>query len=148
MDEKKTNILLVEDNPDHAELALRMLEKNNQCCVQIYWVKDGEEALEFVWHRGRHSASEQAPRPDLILLDIKLPKVGGLEVLRQIKGDERLKAIPVVMLTTSAREDEVLESYRGGANSFITKPGKFAEYMRAIEAVKHYWTQVNRPPEE
>ena len=140
---KGVNILLVEDNPDHAELTLRALE-GSAPVSKIYWVKDGEEALEFV-SQGRDADGARAPRPGLILLDIKLPKLSGLEVLRRIKADERLKTIPVVMLTTSDRDVEVMECYRAGANSFVTKPVKFAEFVRKIESVKLYWTMINDP---
>ncbi len=140
------NILLVEDNEDHAELTLKALENGN-LVNRIFWVKDGEEALDFLSHRGRFADGTAAPRPGLILLDINLPKVDGHEVLRRIKGDESLRAIPVVMLTTSDRDDEVAASYRAGANSFVTKPVKVAEFVERIKALKLYWVLTNRLPE-
>ena len=143
---RDVNILLVEDNPDHAELTLKALENGN-LMNQVFWVKDGEEALDFLQHRRRFTDPAAAPRPGLILLDIKLPKVDGHEVLRQIKSDETLRSIPVVMLTTSDRDEEVAASYRAGANSFVTKPVRFAEFVERIKAVKLYWVLTNRLPE-
>ncbi|MFQ5830047.1 MAG: response regulator [Candidatus Methylomirabilia bacterium] len=140
------SILLVEDNPDHAELTLRALDTGS-LINRVFWVKDGEEALDFLCHRGRYANGAQAPRPALILLDIKLPKLDGHEVLRQIKGDERLRSIPVVMLTTSDRGDEVKECYAAGANSFVTKPLRFAEFVERIRAVKLYWMLTSQLPE-
>lgn len=140
------NILLVEDNPDHAELTLRALENGN-LLNRVFWVKDGEEALDFLYRRRRYAEPAEAPRPGLVLLDIKLPKVDGHEVLRQIKSDGTLRAIPVVMLTTSDRDEEVAQSYRAGANSFITKPVRFADFVERVRAVKLYWVLTNRLPD-
>jgi CheY-like chemotaxis protein len=140
------NILLVEDNPDHAELTLRALENGN-LMNHVCWVKDGAEAMDYLQHRGRWSDPSGAPRPGLILLDIKLPKIDGHEVLRRIKGDDELRSIPVVMLTTSDRNEEVEASYRAGANSFVSKPVKFAEFVERIKAVKLYWVLTNRLPD-
>jgi len=139
------NILIVEDNPDHAEMTLRALEEVDGKCV--FWVKDGEEGLEFLHRRGRYADPATAPRPDLILLDLKLTKVGGSEVLSRIKGDEALQSIPVVMLTTSEREREVIESYRAGVNSFVTKPGNFGEFMGSVRTIALYWLATNRRPD-
>jgi two-component system response regulator len=139
------SILLVEDNPDHAELTLKALENGNMLNA-VVWVKDGAEALSFLQRRGRWADPASAPRPGLILLDIKLPKLDGHAVLRQIKGDQSLRTIPVVMLTTSDREDEVTECYRAGANSFVTKPVKFAEFVERIKTVKLYWILTNQLP--
>src|SRR5918995_1172303 len=110
------SILLVEDNQDHAELTLKALE-NGKSVNEVFWVKDGEEALDFLQRRGRWANGSAAPRPGLVLLDVNLPKVGGHEVLRRIKGDDGLRGIPVVMLTTSDRDEDVTASYRAGANS-------------------------------
>lgn len=140
------NILLVEDNPDHAELTLRALENGN-LLNRVFWVKDGEEALDFLYRRRRYAEPAEAPRPGLILLDIKLPKVDGHEVLRQIKSDGTLRAIPVVMLTTSDRDEEVAQSYGAGANSFVTKPVRFADFVERVRAVKLYWVLTNRLPD-
>jgi CheY-like chemotaxis protein len=143
---REIHILLVEDNPDHAELTLKALANGN-LMNHVNWVKDGEEALDFLHHRRQWADPALAPRPGLILLDIKLPKVDGQEILRRIKSDEGLRSIPVVMLTTSDREEEIAASYRAGANSFVTKPVRFAEFMERIKAVKLYWMLTNRLPE-
>lgn len=139
------NVLLVEDNPDHAELTLKALKDGN-LLNEIVWVKDGEEALDFLYHRGRYTDATKAPRPGLILLDLRLPKVDGHEVLRQIKGDEDLRSIPVVMLTTSEREDEISQSYKAGANSFVSKPVRFADFMERVRSLKLYWVLTNILP--
>jgi two-component system response regulator len=142
---KPLTVLLVEDNPDHAELTLKAL-KDAGSLSDIVWVKDGEEALEYLGRRGRYQGPGVA-RPSLILLDINLPKVSGHEVLRRIKGDPELQPIPIVMLTTSGREDEVRSAYRAGANSFVTKPIRFTELMEAMRALKLYWLTTCVLPE-
>lgn len=139
------DVLLVEDNADHAELTLKALKDGN-LLNEVVWVKDGEEALDFLYHRGRYADATKAPRPGLILLDLKLPKVDGHEVLRQIKGDEHLRSIPVVMLTTSEREDEISQSYKAGANSFVSKPVRFADFMERVRSLKLYWVLTNILP--
>ena len=140
MEPQSVDILLVEDNPDHVELILRALRDNN-LLNQVHVVTNGEEALDFLYQRGKYS---DAPRPGLILLDIKLPKVDGIEVLRRIKADPELRSIPVVMLTTSAGEQEIVESYSCGANSYIIKPLDFDQFVKAIKTLKLYWLVVNR----
>lgn len=139
------DILLVEDNRDHAELTLKALAGDN-AVHQVYWVKDGQEALDFLHHRDRWADAASAPRPGLILLDIHLPKVSGHEVLRHVKGDEAFRSIPVVMLTTSDRTDEVAATYHAGANNFVTKPLKFAEFIEQIKLLKRYWTLASQLP--
>lgn len=139
-------ILLVEDNSDHAELTLRALRDGN-VVNEVFWVKDGEEALDFLYRRGRWGNGTRAPKPGLVLLDIKLPKLDGHGVLRHIKGDPELRTIPVVMLTTSTREDEVAESYHAGANSFVSKPVQFVEFVEKVRTVKLYWVLTNVPAE-
>jgi CheY-like chemotaxis protein len=140
------NILLVEDNPDHAELTMRALRDGN-ILNEVFWVKDGEEALDFLHQRGRYANGAAVPRPGLVLLDIKLPKLDGHEVLRGIKADHSLRSIPVVMLTTSEREDEVAEAYRAGANSFVSKPVRFADFVQKVKSVQLYWVLTNLLPE-
>jgi CheY-like chemotaxis protein len=140
------SILLVEDNPDHAELTLKALDSGNGTS-RVVWVKDGEEALHYLQHQGRWADAAAAPRPALILLDINLPKVAGHDVLRHIKADDRLRSIPVVMLTTSDRNEEVAASYRAGVNSFVTKPVRFSEFVERIKTLKGYWVLTNRLPE-
>jgi DNA-binding response OmpR family regulator len=139
-DGRDLTVLLVEDNADHAELTLRALKDAHR----VFWVKDGEEALDFLYRRKRFAEPAEAPRPGLILLDLKLPKIGGDEVLRRIRADESLSTIPVVMLTTSDRDEEVARSYRAGANSFVTKPVRFADFVERIRAIGLYW--VSQPP--
>jgi two-component system, response regulator len=135
-------ILLVEDNPDHATLTRRVLENGN-IVNKVHWVKDGQEALDFMFHEG---AYKEAPCPGLILLDIKLPKVNGLEVLKKIKEAEAYQKVPVIMLTTSDRGEEVQQSYNYGANSFIVKPVNFKEFTEKIKSLKLYWLVINRGP--
>jgi CheY-like chemotaxis protein len=142
----RMNILLVEDNTDHAELALKALE-NGHAASRVHWVRDGEEALDFLYRRGRFTNPGDAPRPVLILLDLKLPKVDGQEVLQRIKSDESLRSIPVVMLTAGDRAEEIAATYRAGANSFVIKPPKFTDFVERIKTIKGYWVVTNRLPE-
>ncbi len=142
---REAKILLVEDNPDHAELTLKALKDGNLLNA-MFWVKDGEEALDFLHRRGRYADPTRAPRPELILLDIQLPKIDGHEVLRRIKADEELRTIPIVMLTTSEREDEVCQSYKAGANSFVSKPVRFADFVARVKDVKLYWVLTSHLP--
>jgi len=144
---KPVDILLVEDNEDHIELTLMAL-KNNNLINDIHVVKDGQEALDFAYHRGKYQDTERYPRPGLILLDIHLPKVDGLEVLETLKKDPDLKSIPIIMLTTSSRDEEIVKSYAGGANSYVTKPVDFEEFVKKIKYMKLYWTIVNSLPKE
>ncbi len=137
------DILLVEDNADHVELILKALRDNN-VLNEVHVVTNGEEALDFLYQRGEYA---DASRPGLILLDIKLPKVDGIEVLRRIKADPKLKSIPVVMLTTSAGEEEMVESYNCGANSYIVKPVDFEQFAKVIKELKLYWLVINSLPE-
>ena len=136
------DILLVEDNQDHAELTRRVLE-GVQATNPVHWVKDGQEALDYLFQKGPYVS---AKRPGLILLDINLPKVSGLDVLKTIKADNDLRLIPVIMLTTSDRDEEVVKSYSIGANSFITKPVKFNEFSAKVNELKLYWLFTNRSP--
>ena len=134
-------ILVVEDNEDHAELIRQFLDGEGGPDKKVYWVRDGEEALDFMRHRGAHA---DAPRPNLILLDLNLPKTSGLEVLKEVKEDPDLKVIPVVMLTTTDRNEEVTACYQLGVNSFVTKPATYDDYMEKLQSVRHYWLSTNR----
>lgn len=139
-------ILLVEDNPQHVELTLRALKKNRRA-NNVVVAKDGVEALDLLF--GTKSFSDRKAGHDLklVLLDLKLPKVDGLEVLRRIKSDERTKAIPVVVLTTSSEEEDVVESYRLGVNSYIVKPCNFDKFVQSVSALGLYWMLLNKAPE-
>jgi two-component system response regulator len=138
-------ILLVEDNPDHATFTLHALA-DGDTRSRTYWVKNGEEALDFLHHRRQWADEAASPRPDLILLDINMPKVDGHAVLRHVKGDEILRSIPVIMLTTSDREEEVTATYRAGANSYVKKPVRFEQFMEKLSALKQYWMLTNLLP--
>lgn len=141
----QVEILLVEDNPNDAELALRALKKNN-LANNVAVVTDGEEALDFVFARGAFGQRKIENGPKVILLDLKLPKVDGLEVLRAIKGDPRTKSIPVVVLTSSKEERDIVESYKLGANSYIVKPVEFDKFVAAVKDLGLYWLLLNQPP--
>jgi two-component system response regulator len=143
----KVEILLVEDNPNDVELTLRAFKKNNFTNT-VHIVRDGAEALEFLFATGAYADRDINKTPRVILLDLKLPKVDGLEVLRRIKSDARLRAIPTVMLTSSSEEQDVVESYHLGANSYIVKPVDFQQFTKAIRTFGLYWLLLNHPPEK
>lgn len=138
-------ILLVEDNPNDVELTLHSLRKHN-IINQIVVVGDGGEALDFLYCRGKFQDRSFEEKPKVILLDLKLPKVDGLEVLQTIKNDERLRRIPVVVLTSSREERDVVESYRLGVNSYIVKPLDFQQFTEALRDVGYYWLILNQIP--
>jgi len=138
-------ILLVEDNPTDIELTLRALKKRN-LANKVHVVKDGAEALEFIFGTGTYAERDINHIPKVILLDLKLPKVDGLEVLRRVKSDERTKVIPVVILTSSKEERDMVESYKLGANSYITKPVDFDKFAQTVSEMGFYWLLVNQPP--
>lgn len=141
---EQVDILLVEDDPADAELALRALHKRG-LANQITWVKDGAEALEFIFRRGAY-AGRPDRHPKLILLDIKLPKVDGIEVLKRIKGDARTRVIPVVMMTSSQEGRDIAESYELGANSYVVKPVEFDAFSETVAKAGFYWMLVNKAP--
>ena len=143
---KLIDILLVEDNPDHALLTRRVLE-DYKVANEVHLVGDGAEALDYIYHRGKYSNGRDAPRPGLILLDVKLPKVDGFEVLRQLKGDPEHSPIPVVMLTTSSRDEEVAKGYAEGANSYVTKPVRFDEFADKVKNIGLYWGLISSLPQ-
>ena len=138
------DILLVEDNPNDVELTLEAF-REARLANRIEVVRDGAEALEFVFGTGRHADRADAPRPRFILLDLKLPLVDGLQVLRAIKADERTRTIPVVMMTSSHEERDMVESYQLGVNSYIVKPVDFAQFLESSRIIGMYWMLVNRP---
>jgi CheY-like chemotaxis protein len=139
------DLLLVEDNPQDLELSLRALRKAN-LSKRIHVARDGAEALEFVFCEGPHSARRIADTPKVILLDLKLPKVDGLEVLKRIKDDPRTKMIPIVVLTSSKEQTDVVESYNLGVNSYIVKPVNFERFAEAVSNLGLYWVLLNQPP--
>ena len=138
-------ILLVEDNPRDAELALRALEKRN-LANKVRVVTDGAEALDFLFAAGAYADRDVNHGPKLVLLDLKLPKVDGLEVLRRIKANDRTKCIPVVVLTSSQEERDVVESYKLGVNSYIVKPVDFDKFLDCVGELGLYWLLLNQPP--
>jgi DNA-binding response OmpR family regulator len=139
-------ILLVEDNPTDAELTMRALRKKN-LANNLVWVKDGAEALEFIYCTGRYKDRINGT-PKLILLDLKLPKIDGIEVLRKLKADSRTATVPVVMLTSSQEERDIVESYKLGVNSYIVKPVDFDKFLEMVCQVGMYWSLVNKVPQD
>jgi two-component system response regulator len=137
-----SEVLLVEDDPDDLELTLHTFEEAH-ITYPIRVVRDGEEALDYVFCRGAHTGREDI-RPRLILLDLKLPKVGGLEVLREIKANPRTRGVPVVILTSSGERRDVIEGYGLGANSYIQKPVDFVQFQKTIRDMGNYWLSVNQ----
>jgi two-component system response regulator len=140
-------ILLVEDNPCDVELTLLALKKND-IAHNIHVVSDGAEALEYFFGRGKYSGRDIDAIPKLVMLDLKLPKVDGLEILRIIKTDERTKIIPVVILTSSKEESDITAGYKLGANSFIVKPVDFDKFMTTVGELSRYWMLLNEPPKQ
>jgi CheY-like chemotaxis protein len=138
-------IVLVEDNPNDIELTQRAL-KRHKIANRVMVARDGEEALEFIFGEGRYAGRNVLETPRVIFLDIKLPKVDGLAVLRRIKSDERTKRIPVVMLTSSEQEKDILNSYTYGVNSYIVKPIDFDKFSMAVSQLGLYWVVLNKPP--
>ena len=142
----RTNmILLVEDNPDDEALTLRALKKNN-ILNEVVVARDGVEALDFLFGAGAHAGRDLALMPEVILLDINLPRINGLEVLEKIRANERTRLLPVVILTTSNEERDKLKSYTLGANSFIRKPVDFLQFSEAIRQLGLYWLVLNQSP--
>jgi two-component system response regulator len=142
--ENAVEILLVEDNPRDAELTIRALKKKN-LANSLYHVEDGVEALDFLFARGRYADRDINDPPKVVLLDLKLPRIDGLEVLTAIKADERTQAIPVVIVTSSAEDPDVNKAYQLGANSYVIKPVQFDSFMDAMVRVGIYWLMVNHP---
>jgi len=138
-------ILLVEDNPDDETLTLRALEKNN-ILNEVVVAHDGVEALDYLFGEGGYAGRDTSVMPEVVLLDLKLPKIDGLEVLRRIRADRRTKLLPVVILTTSKEECDLIESYSLGANSYISKPVRFVQFGEAVQRLGLYWLVLNIAP--
>jgi two-component system response regulator len=132
-------VLLIEDNPEDAELTIRVLKKNNLANNLVH-LQDGEEALEFLFAKGNNNI------PKLILLDLKMPKVDGIEVLKKIKADDQRKIIPVVILTSSKEERDIIESYNLGVNAYVVKPVEFEKFVSAVANLGLFWLILNQPP--
>jgi two-component system response regulator len=145
MNQPQVEILLVEDSEDDMNLTLHSLRRA-QIANRIFVVRDGEEALDFLFCRNQYAGRLIHDRPKLVLLDLKLPKVDGMEVLRQLKADARTKTIPVVMLTSSREERDLIAGYNLGVNSFIQKPVDFDQFRETVKAVGLYWLVINQPP--
>ena len=145
MDMGDMEILLVEDNPTDAELTMRALKRKNLANLLV-WVKDGEEALDFIYAKGQFKNRDPEDLPKLILLDLRMPKVDGLEVLKKIKADKHTSTIPVVVLTSSQEDRDVVESYKLGVNSYVSKPVEFDEFIDAVSTLGLYWMLINKPP--
>ncbi|HYA12634.1 MAG TPA: response regulator [Thermodesulfovibrionales bacterium] len=145
MGSDEVEILLVEDNPNDAELAIRALKARN-LANKLIWLKDGVEALDFIFAQGQYADRSVEDVPKVVLLDLKLPRVNGLEVLEKIKSDKRTMAIPVVVLTSSSEERDIVTSYNLGVNSYILKPVDFDKFIDAVKEVGLYWLLMNKTP--
>jgi two-component system response regulator len=146
MAQEQVEILLAEDNPEDAEMTMRALRRNN-LANQLHWVKDGAEALDYLFCKGAHAGRAASRPPKLVLLDIKMPKVDGIEVLRRLKADAATRGIPVVVMTSSNEERDVMESYRLGVNSYIVKPVQFDAFIETVAKIGMYWVLTNRTPQ-
>jgi two-component system response regulator len=146
MDNKIVDIVLIEDNPFEAELAIRSLKKYN-FANNLLHIDDGAEALDFIYGRGKYVGEDLSRKPKLILLDIKLPKIDGIEILRQLKANEKTRTIPVVMLTSSQENQDIKKCYELGANSYIVKPVDFDSFAKAVAELGMYWMLLNNPPD-
>lgn len=141
----RTTILLVEDNPDDVDLTLHAFQKHNMA-NDVVVAGDGAEALDYLFGSGKYAGRDPNETPALILLDLQLPKIGGLDVLRKVREDERTKRVPVVIMTTSDEEDDIANGYDRGANSYLRKPVDFNEFMDSVKQLEMYWLVLNTPP--
>lgn len=142
---QRRNILLVEDDPDDEALTIRALQKSN-VANEVVVVRDGSEALDYLFGEGAYADRDSGDPPQVVLLDLKLPKIDGLQVLRKVRADERTRLVPVVILTSSDEERDVIEGYRLGANSYVRKPVDFNDFSEAVGRLGLYWLLVNQPP--
>ena len=147
MEQMSKTILLVEDNPDDEKLMLRAFKRNNML-NPIVVARDGVEALDVLFAGAAHAGRSGGPLPTLIVLDLKLPKLDGLGVLKALRGDERTSLIPVVILTSSKEEQDLIQGYALGANSYVRKPVDFSEFVEAVRVLGIYWLMMNQPPPE
>lgn len=138
-------LLLVEDNPSDEELTLRSLRKHN-IANEIVVARDGVEACDYLFGEGAYEGRDPADLPDVVLLDLKLPRMSGLEVLQRIRADERTRTLPVVVLTSSSQDEDIITSYKLGANSYIRKPVRFADFSEAVRQLGVYWMLINEAP--
>lgn len=138
------DILLVEDNPADAEITLEAFRRSSNHRVHV--ARDGEEAMDFLLRRGRFARTGSAPRPDLILLDLNLPKKSGYEVLAELRANAEMRHVPVIILSTSDREEDIIRCYRTGANNYLTKPVQFEECVRLIAQIQKYWLETSKLP--
>ncbi|MBE8365369.1 response regulator [Leptospira borgpetersenii] len=143
LQDQSISILYAEDNPQDSELTLRSLKRHN-LTNQVKLVRDGEEALEYLYATGRYENRDKAQLPSLILLDLKMPKVDGIEVLRKVRSEEFTKMLPVVILTSSAEEKDIVESYKLGVNSYVVKPLDFDKFSEVASEIGFYWILVNQ----
>jgi two-component system response regulator len=141
-----SRILLVEDNPDHRELTLMTLAENN-VLNEVVVANDGIEALEYLFAKGPHAGRDRREVPALILLDLKLPKLSGIEVLRQVREDEHTRYVPVVILTSSSEEEDIVASLENGANSYVRKPVDFSRFVEQVQRLQVYWLLVHETPQ-
>ncbi len=146
MADEQVEILLAEDNSEDAEMTMRALRGNN-LANKLHWVKDGAEALDYLFCAGKYAGRDTRKPPKLVLLDIKMPKVDGIEVLRRLKADVATRTIPVVVMTSSDEERDVMESYRLGVNSYIVKPVQFDAFLETVAKIGLYWVLTNRVPQ-
>ena len=142
---REIEILLIEDNMNDAELTIRALKKNNLANKLVH-LKDGSEAIDFIFAEGNYSGRKVENVPKVILLDLKMPKVNGIEVLKKIKADERTKKIPIVVLTSSKEDPDIQECYRLGVNSYVVKPVQFEEFVKSVSELGLYWMILNQAP--
>jgi two-component system response regulator len=142
----EVEILLVEDNPSDVELTLRALQKHH-LANRVFVVENGEEAIDFLFGTGKYSDRRDMPLPKVVLLDLKLPKVDGIQVLQKIKSEERTKILPVVVLTSSHEERDIINSYNLGVNSYIVKPVEFESFIKAVADLGFYWLLLNKQPQ-
>lgn len=143
MNQNTPEILLVEDNLDDANLAIRALRKN-EICNSLLHVSDGEEALDYLFCEGRYAERCTSDLPKLILLDLKMPKVDGLEILKRIKNDNRTQSVPVVILTSSNQNADIIQCFKYGANSYVVKPVDFENFVHTVAGIGRYWLQLNQ----